>query len=203
MVKQADRSAATIAAILASARKLFRAEGYEAVTIDQIADDAGCRKGAVYHHFASKQAIFETVLDDLQAGLAAGLVRSVKRAFGARSAPMMARSIQAYLEGANHPDVRQILLIDGPVVLGWKRFREIDDRHFAGMVRAGVSILMNDAAPDSVIDAATRLVLGAIMEAAVVCSTAPDPAKAASGYRRPFELMLSGFALAGKTPAPR
>lgn len=195
MVKQADRSAATVSAILASAQNLFRVNGYDAVTIDHIADAAGCRKGAVYHHFASKQVIFETVLDELQGTLASELAQSVERAFDARSAPMMARCIQAYLEGANRPEVRQILLIDGPVVLGWKRFREIDDRHFAGMVRAGVSILMDGAAPETLVDTATRLTLGAIMEAAIVCSAAADPIEATSNYSQPFELMLSGFAL--------
>lgn len=201
MVKQAERSAATTGAILRAAKTLFRKHGYEAITIDHIADEAGCKKGAVYHHFESKQAIFERVVDDLQAAIAAELTSaSSRRTSTAPPARQMAQSFQAYLRGSNHPDNLQILLIDGPMVLGWQRWREIDDRHFAGMVRSGLSRLMSDA-PSATIDAATRLTLGAIMEASIACAITPHPAEAASKYLKPFELMLSGFALQAKAAA--
>ncbi len=200
MVKQAERSAATTGAILLAAKTLFRKHGYEAITIDHIADEAGCKKGAVYHHFESKQAIFERVVDDLQAAIAAELMRPDKRVSSVPPARQMAQSFQAYVKSSNHPDNRQILLIDGPMVLGWKRWREIDDRHFAGMVRTGLSRLMKDA-PSATIEAATRLTLGAIMEASIACALTPRPAEAASRYLGPFELMLSGFASQAKAGA--
>lgn len=201
MVKQAERSAATTGAILLAARTLFRKYGYDAVSIDDIAEKAGCKKGAVYHHFDSKQAIFERVVDDLQAAIAADLTAaSSRRTSSAPPVRQMAQSFQAYVKGSNHPDNRQILLIDGPMVLGWQRWREIDDRHFAGMVRSGLSRLMSDASP-ATIEAATRLTLGAIMEASIACAIAPDPSEAASKYLKPFELMLSGFALQAKAAA--
>lgn len=201
MVKQAERSAATTAAILLAATKLFRKHGYDAVSIDDIADAAGCKKGAVYHHFESKQAIFERVVDDLQAAIAADLTAALsRRTSSAPPARQMAQSFQAYVKGSNHPGNRQILLIDGPMVLGWQRWREIDDRHFAGMVRAGLWRLMSEASP-ATIEAATRLTLGAIMEASIACATTPNPAEAASRYLKPFELMLSGFALQAKAAA--
>lgn len=197
MVRQADRSATTIDAILAAARKLFRKRGYDRVTIDDIAELAGCKKGAVYHHFSSKSAIFEIVLDALQAKLAVDLAEPVEQAFAEGSPQLMADCIEVYLRGANASDVRQILLIDGPVILGWKRWREIDERHFSGMVRNGITLLMGNTAPQDLIEAATRLTLGAIMEAALACSTTPKPSAAAERYGRPFELMLQGFALGG------
>lgn len=194
MVKQAERSAATTGAILLAAKTLFRKRGYEAVSIDDIAEAAGCKKGAVYHHFDSKQAIFERLVDEMQAAIAAELTTaSSRRTSSAPPARQMAQSFQAYLKSSNHPDSRQIVLIDGPVVLGWQRWREIDDRHFAGMVRSGLTRLMQDASQPT-IEAATRLSLGAIMEASIACATTPDPAEAASKYLKPFELMLSGFA---------
>lgn len=196
MVRQVERSAATTSAILSAAHTLFRERGYDAVTIDQIAEHAGCKKGAVYHHFDSKRSIFERVLDGVQANLATALAKPVERAFAARSPLGMAKCIQMYLEGANADDVRQILLVDGPVVLGWKRWREIDERHFAGMVLAGISILMEGVRPKSTVESATRLTLGAIMESALACSTTADPVATAAKFYGPFELMLSGFAIA-------
>lgn len=196
MVRQVERSAATTNAILSAARTLFSERGYDDVTIDQIAERAGCKKGAIYHHFDSKRSIFDRVLDGVQANLAVDLAKPVERAFAARSPHGMAQCIQMYLQGANSDDVRQILLIDGPVVLGWKRWRDIDERHFAGIVLAGISILMEGVRPRSTIELATRLTLGAIMETALACSTAADPVAAAAKYCRPFELMLNGFVLA-------
>src|SRR6516165_6391288 len=67
MSTQAERRSATIAAILASARSLFRTRGFEATSIDDIAEGAGVAKGAVYHHFESKEAIFTQVLEAVQA----------------------------------------------------------------------------------------------------------------------------------------
>ena len=53
MIRQLDRSAATIADILSAARKLFASESFDATSIDGSAAKAGVAKGAIYHHFDS------------------------------------------------------------------------------------------------------------------------------------------------------
>jgi AcrR family transcriptional regulator len=201
LVQQADRSAATTRAILDAARVLFARHGYADVSIDQIAERAGYAKGAFYHHFSSKQAVFEQVLDGIQAQLA---VRVAQRAERAPAAPLpraLARSILDYLEGAIHPSVSRVLLVDGPMVLGWKRWREIDDKHFADVVRAGVIRLMTDRAGAAEIASATRLMLGAITEAALSSGMAEDPAKLVQAHGASFELLLAGLQGANK-PVP-
>jgi len=193
VVQQADRSAATTKAILDAARALFARHGYAEVSIDQIAQRAGYAKGAFYHHFSSKQEVFEQVLDGIQAQLA---VLVAKRAQDAPAAPLpraLARNILDYLEGAIHPNVRRILLIDGPMVLGWKRWREIDDKHFADVVRAGVIRLMTEEADATQIASATRLMLGAITEAALSSGRADEPAKLVLAHCASFELLLAGL----------
>src|SRR5258708_12909207 len=70
MVSQAERRAATIAAVLAAAQKQFATKGFDQTTIDDIAARAGVAKGAVYHHFESKEQIFERVLDSILVGMA-------------------------------------------------------------------------------------------------------------------------------------
>ncbi|WOB10221.1 helix-turn-helix domain-containing protein [Piscinibacter gummiphilus] len=202
MVQQADRSAATTKAILDAARALFARHGYAEVSIDQIAQRAGYAKGAFYHHFNSKQEVFEQVLDGIQAQLA---VLVAKRAQSAPAAPLplaLARNIFDYLEGATHKSVRQILLIDGPMVLGWKRWREIDDKHFADVVRAGVISLMPDDAGAAQVASATRLMLGAITEAALSSGMSEDPATLIREHCASFELLLTGLQGAGAS-SPR
>lgn len=192
MARQAERTAATTAAILEAARALFRDHGYEAVSIDDIAAAAGCTKGAFYHHFASKQAIFDRLVDTVQAELAQRLAARAGEGVPG-GAEAMARSICAYLDGANDPAAQRILLLDGPVVLGWARWREIDDAHFAGMVRAGVTRLMGEGASAAEVESATRLILGAIMEASLATSAAGDPARAVADFGRALTRLLSGL----------
>jgi AcrR family transcriptional regulator len=193
VVQQADRSAATIKAILDAARALFARHGYADVSIDQIAQRAGYAKGAFYHHFSSKREVFEQVLDGIQAQLA---VLVAKRAQQAPAAPLpraLARNILDYLDGAIHSNVRRILLIDGPMVLGWERWREIDDKYFADVVRAGVIRLMSEEAGAAEIASATRLMLGAITEAALSSGRAENPAHVARDHCASFERLLTGL----------
>ncbi|MEQ1784682.1 MAG: TetR/AcrR family transcriptional regulator [Hyphomonadaceae bacterium] len=176
-----------------SAGALFARHGYADVTIDQIAEKAGYAKGAFYHHFSSKSEVFEQVLDNVQAQLAILVAQRARQAPAAPLPRALARNILDYLEGAIAPGVRRILLVDGPVVLGWKRWREIDDKHFADVVRAGVISLMSEQADDAQIASATRLMLGAIMEAALSSGMAEDPAKLAREHCSSFELLLTGL----------
>lgn len=197
-MRQAARSAATTKAILAAARELFMSRGYEVVSIDEIAQAAGYKKGAFYHQFPSKRDVFEQVLDGVQAALAARLMARAAGAPKGASPQAVAQSILAYVNGAVQPDVRRILLIDGPVVLGWERWREIDDKHFAGIVRASVTGLMGTDADEAQIASATRLLLGAIMEAALASGAADDPQAAARAHCATLERLLSGL-----VPSPR
>jgi AcrR family transcriptional regulator len=58
-----QRSEETRSRILGSAIKLFSARGFNAASVDDICKDAGISKGAFYHHFESKQALFLALLD--------------------------------------------------------------------------------------------------------------------------------------------
>ena len=67
---EAERRAATQAKVIEAALRLFGAAGFDAVTVDDIAAAAGVAKGAVYHHFKSKEALFEAVFERASADLA-------------------------------------------------------------------------------------------------------------------------------------
>ncbi len=192
MARQADRSAATTRRLLDTARMLFARDGYDRVSIDLIVAEAGLTKGAFYHHFASKQAVFERVLDEAQAGIAARQAEGPGPAPGTPATRSLSLGAVGYLRLANDPSVRRILLDDGPRVLGWERWREIDDVHFAGRVRGALTQIMGADAP--LVDAATRVVLGAIMEAALASGRADDPDAVVARYGETIEQMLEGFA---------
>jgi len=193
MPSQAERRAATTAAILASARTLFGARGFEAASIDDIALAAGVAKGAVYHHYPSKEAIFLEVLDGVHRQVAetpppadlAAITDPVER---------IGAGVLYYLVAVSgDPATRRILLIDGPVVIGWMRWREIDDRYFGAQAKLGLRRVLGAEATDAQVDAATHLVMGAVMEAALVCAVAPDPVSVARDLVGGLKRMLSGL----------
>jgi len=192
VVRQAQRSAATIEAVSAAARKLFAAQGFEATSIDDIAVRAGVAKGAVYHHFASKEAIFAHVLEAVQGELAALPVPAASRRL-TDPVDASADAVLRYLLAASEPAVKRILLVDGPAVVGWQKWREIDDQHFGATTRAGVAAVLGPGASAREIDALAHLLLGAIMEAALVCATAEDPKRSARDLVAALRVLLRGL----------
>jgi len=192
MIRQIDRSAATIADILTSARKLFATTGFVATSIDGIAAKAGVAKGAVYHHFDSKEEIFTRVLEDVQAEIAASPVPAATRAMS-DPLDMIAAETLRYLLAATEPSRKRILLIDGPAVIGWRKWREIDDRFFGSGAKDAMTHVLGAGAPPREIDAVTHLVMGAVMEACLVCATAPEPKKAARELSSGLRKMLEGL----------
>jgi AcrR family transcriptional regulator len=68
-----QRSEETRARLLQAAQKKFSENGYEAASVDEICAEAGVSKGAFYHHFPSKQAVFLALFEDWLATVDAGL----------------------------------------------------------------------------------------------------------------------------------
>jgi len=191
--QQAERRAATVATILAGARRLFTERGFEATSIDDIAEAAGVAKGAVYHHFASKEAVFLRVLEDVQAAIAAAPVPAPEALEQQDPVELIAAGVLSYLLAASEPEVRRVLLIDGPAVIGWRRWREIDDRYFGAGARTAMRWLLGPDASAPEIETLTHLVMGAVMEAALVCAMADDPRQAAQELSSALGRMLRGL----------
>jgi AcrR family transcriptional regulator len=152
--------------VLDATLELVSRRGYDEVSVAEIATAAGVSKGSVFYNFDSKQFLLDVLVDELQSEIAQRLAERVDRS--ARPTPAsVARGLAAYLVEVNRPRVRQVILVDGPQVLGWQRWREIDDTHFAAMTRGALTALASPTVAENMIDAATRLVLGAVMEAAL------------------------------------
>jgi AcrR family transcriptional regulator len=194
MARQAERTEATTKAIEAAARKLFATRGFAATSIDDIAARAGVAKGAVYHHFASKEEIFARVLDALQAELAAAPLPAAARRI-TDPLDLIADAALRWLLAASEPERKRILLVDGPAVIGWQKWREIDAKYFGAGARAGIAAALGEGAAAKDVDAAAHLLLGAVMEAALVCATAEDPRRAARQHVAALRRMLAGLLL--------
>ena len=194
MAKQAERRAATTEAILKAGRRLFGERGFAATTIDDIAEAAQVAKGAVYHHFATKEAVFEAVFDLVSRDLVADIDRAVRAEKDVLAA--MVAGTQHYFTACAKGPTCQIILRDGPAVLGWERWREIDAQHFGGKFPRALTAAMDTGLiARQPIEPLARLLLGAVTEAAVACAGRSDVLKAGGEYSRAFKSLIEALRL--------
>jgi AcrR family transcriptional regulator len=127
-------------ALLRAARALFARHGYEATSVDQIAEKAGATRGALYHHFDAKRDVLLAVLDDMQGELA----QRVNEAARQEQEPWLRVrvALATFLDACEEPATARILLQEAPAVLGWDVWREVDRRHYLGMTMASVRDLI-------------------------------------------------------------
>lgn len=196
MVSQAERRAATRGAILRAAEDLFSRQGFAATTVDEIAAAAGVAKGAVYHHFPAKEAMFEAVFE--QASLA--LVRRVMAASSNARDVLdgMVVGSRAYFAACAEPATGRVILRDGPAVLGWEKWRRIDSEHFGRMIPAALKAAMDQGllAPQPV-EPLARLLVGAVTESAVACVASDDPARTGREHVAALEAVIEGLRVRG------
>ena len=164
--RQAAKRAATRARLLAAARDLFLADGYEATTTRAILDQAGSSKGAMYHHFSSKAEMLEDLFRETSLS---AIQKAAEQAGTGPHLDRLRRAAMAWLNGLADQDTRRILLELGPEGLGWQRAKEIEDGH---SIRALAAILSKAAetgeAPGIAPDVTARLLNALLTEAAFV-----------------------------------
>jgi AcrR family transcriptional regulator len=192
MATQSERREATRAAIVKAAKRLFGERGFASTTIDNVATAAHVAKGAVYHHFETKETLFEAVFDEVSHDLVAEVDRVARSEKDALTA--MAAGTQAYFAACATDATGQIILRDGPAVLGWERWREIDARHFGGGFPLALARAMDDGViARQPVEPLSRLLLGAVTEAAVACSAGGDLHKTGAEYARAFRTLLEAL----------
>ena len=133
---QADRSHATRAALLRSGRALFAARGFARTAREEIVERAGVTRGALHHHFGTKQELFAAVFEELEGELAARIATAAMAGVDPRD--QLRRGCHEFLDAALDPAVQRIVLLDAPAVLGWAAWREVDARYGLGLVTEGL-----------------------------------------------------------------
>jgi AcrR family transcriptional regulator len=187
--RQQARSASTRAKLIRAARMLFARRGYAAVGTEEIVQRAGVTRGALYHQFATKQdlflAVYEAVESDLTVRVASGL--------GAVASPLeaMRAGSRLFLQECRTREVQRIVLLDGPAVLGWERWREVAARYGLGLIEGvlAAAIEAGEIAPLPV-QALAHLLMGALDEAALLVVQDPE---SIDGVAATLERMLEGL----------
>jgi AcrR family transcriptional regulator len=187
--RSADR---TRAALVDAARKLFVAKGYFATGTEEIVAQANVgTRGALYHHFADKQALFLAVFDLVQADLAAATTAPER----GDALDLLTASLQQFLDAsADNADVQQVLLIDGPAVLGWDQWRRLEADYGLGAITAMLDAAVSERAiPKQPTTPLAHMLLAAVDEAALYIANAVDRRQARNETRRALGRLLDGL----------
>jgi AcrR family transcriptional regulator len=189
---QAARSEATRAQLVATATRLWAEHGYAGVGTEEIVRQAGVTRGALYHHFADKRALFGAVHESVERDV----VRRIAEAVAGIADPWdrLTTGMRTYLDLCTEQTVRRITLIDGPSVLGWKEWREIDARYGLRMVEAALLAAMEAGRlRRRPVGPLAHLLLAAMGEAGLMVATAADPAAERSAVEEPLLTLLAGL----------
>jgi AcrR family transcriptional regulator len=188
--KRVERGQATREHLVDVATGLFAERGFDGTSIEAVLAQAGVSRGSLYHHFANKEALFEAVFmaveerigeetataaagtDDLLAALRAGALE--------------------WMRLAGDPVVQRVVLIDAPAVLGWQRWREIEEAHALGLLKAAMQAAADEGRirPD-LADAFAHVVLVTVNELALLIARSDDQAAAQNTGRAAVDELLT------------
>lgn len=184
-----DRGARTRSRLVAEARKLFAAEGYANVSAERVLIAAGVTRGALYHHFADKQALFEAVFEATCADVAA---RTLAGADAPNAVEGLLAGCVAFLRACAEPGITRIYLVDGLSVLGFARWWEIDLDHALGALRRGVEGACAERGIEEPrqVDGLFTLLSGAVNQAGLAVGTADDPTARAAELEPSLAYMI-------------
>src|SRR3712207_4799533 len=103
-------------------------------------------------------------------------------------------AVEHWLDVSQEPEVRRIVLLDAPVVLGWSAFRDVALEYGLGLTEQLLAAAMDagQLAPRPTRSLA-HVLIGALDEAALVIATAEDPAAARAEVAEVLEALLDGL----------
>jgi len=189
--RRVAQGAATRDALLAAARELFGTRGYADTAADDIVKRAGVTKGALYHHFAGKEAIFRAVVEQVQLEASD---RAVAAFLGDDSWEALVRGCGLWVDAHLDPAVQRILMQDARAVLGWEEARAIENRFGAVALRGALRKAMTAGVVRRVpLRPLSLMLMGALSEACLSIAESDDPARARAEVDDLLTAMLGAF----------
>lgn len=191
---QEERSAATRDALISAARRLWGERGYAEVGTPEIAATAGVTRGAMYHQFADKAALFAEVVEVVEQDVMGRMATIVGSSGATTPADAIRAAVDAWLEVSSDPEVRQLILLDAPSVLGWAGFRDVAQRYSLGMTE---QLLAEAIKAGQLARQPTRplahVLIGALDEAAMAIATSDDQKRARRETRQVLHRLIDGM----------
>jgi AcrR family transcriptional regulator len=174
MLPRDRQAAATRRKLIKTARRLFAAKGYHATGTHEIVSEARLTRGALQHHFPTKEDLFLTVFQEVRREWIA--VATADVGVGADRWNQFRRHLKNFIRGSVTPAVHRIVMIDGPAVLGWKTWRDIQANDGLSVITAAIrdGISSGNIRPQAP-DALAFLIIALIEEAALLVTYSKNP----------------------------
>jgi AcrR family transcriptional regulator len=184
---RAAQGEATQRMLRRQARKLFAKKGYSGANTNELVERASVTKGALYHHFANKRDLYYAVVEDMERELVERL-----EAAGAGRAPWdrLSAMCNAYIEACRDPALARMLVLEAPVVLGWKTWCNLEQKY---EVAAFARCLDEAGALQEPAETLAQVILGALTTGARVIATADDPEAASAQVHKTIDRLIAGL----------
>jgi AcrR family transcriptional regulator len=196
--RRAEHVADTRQALLTAARALFTERGYAATGTEEIVARARVTRGALYHHFRDKTALFKAVMEQVALEVAETLVDSELARAGQQDADawtQIREGFDAFLDLCVRTDeFQRIVLVEGPAVLGHDAWDALVEQHGYSLLAAWLEKAVEDRRITAVpVMALTRMLAAVLSEAGLYIARAPDPAVARQEIGAGLAALLSGL----------
>ncbi|WP_433469882.1 TetR/AcrR family transcriptional regulator [Spirillospora sp. CA-128828] len=174
------------------ATELFAERGYEGTSIEAVLEQAGVSRGSLYHHFPGKDRLFEAVVEAVHAQVGEATLAAANASGATEAHDLLKAAELAWIRLAGDAVVRRILLIDAPTVLGWRRWRDIEEQYSLGMLKA----VLQEAAtagrvPARLVEPFAHILLAVGNEMALVIALADDVPAAQAAAEAAVEEFLT------------
>jgi AcrR family transcriptional regulator len=190
--RRAQYSATTRKALVRSATKLFAERGYAGTSLDEVVARARVTKGALYHHYDGKLALFEAVFERLETKAQTTVARRIEKIRDPWERAL--EGLRGYLDVCQDPTYRRIVLQEGPVRLGFDRWREAEERLTYGLMSDIVHGLFEEIdAPDRVVETFAQIFFGALGSAGLWVADSEDPEQTSRDVEVVISAVLSGL----------
>ena len=188
--KRAAQGRATRGQLIEVATGLFAEHGYEGTSIEAVLTAAGVSRGALYHHFAGKEALFTAVVEALSERILAQQTEIISGCTDPVDA--LRTGALGWIDMAGDPVIQRIMLVDAPSVLGWEQWRAMDEGRTVGAMRAMLQAVADTGRlPGELVGPFAHMILAALDEAALVVARAPDSRVAVAEERQAVEEFLA------------
>ncbi len=172
-----QRSQQTSAQLISVARNFFITRGYSDTSLEEIVRKAGMTRGALYHHFEGKNGIFVAVFENALTEIANRIIQVDKSKLSIWE--KFISCTYAFFEACLDSDLQRIVLIDGPAVLGWDKWRKIDEETTLGILRSHLKELLDRGIIKPLpLEPLTHLISGAVNVTVLWIAGSEDPKKA-------------------------
>ena len=190
--RRAEYAESTRRALLDSATRLFAEKGFAATSLDEVAADARVTKGAVYHHFSNKQALFEAAAERLEAEVASDLLTAASEAPSAWVGAVA--GMDRFLERLLDPLYRRLAFEEGPAVMGFANWWAHGERVVLGVIRGMLDALDAEGLVDhDDLDAVSELLFGAAVACALAVTRSEQPHAEIQRFRAAMMRLVAGL----------